>query len=99
VAIGQAVDDTSIYLLEDNLQLLPSGVVGEIYIGGKPLAIGYLDDARLTDTRFVDDPFMPRQRIYRSGDNCHWDPNGQLRFVARTDNVVFNMLTLPKLDM
>lgn len=91
--IGQPVDDTQIYVLDDNLQLLPAGTPGEIFIGGNALARGYISngtntDNDLTSQRFIADPFMSGQRMYRSGDNGYWNQEGQLCFVNRIDNQI-----------
>ncbi len=87
VPIGKPVDDTRIYILDANLQPLPWGVVGEIFIGGNTLACGYLNNAQ-TNKSFINDPFVEGARLYRSGDNGYWDPNGELQFVGRIDNQI-----------
>lgn len=87
VPIGSAVDDTRIYILDKNLQPVPQGAVGEIYIGGKGLARGYLDNPQ-ADQRFVSDPFVPGLTMYCSGDNGYYDDNGRLCFVGRIDNQI-----------
>jgi non-ribosomal peptide synthetase component F len=64
------------------LRLLPWGVPGEICIGGQGLARGYLNQPELTAAAFVDDPFRPGERLYRTGDRGWLDPDGQLHFRA-----------------
>jgi amino acid adenylation domain len=86
VPIGSPVDDTRIYILDKNLALLPEGIMGEVYIGGSAIARGYLNDEQLTKTQFVADPFLKKQRIYKTGDLGYWDKNGYLQFVSRIDD-------------
>jgi thioesterase domain-containing protein/phenylacetate-coenzyme A ligase PaaK-like adenylate-forming protein len=86
--IGEPVDDTRIYILDANQQPLPVGTVGEVFIGGRGLARGYLNNEEITAQRFIDDPFVAGERLYHSGDNGYWDHNGQVNFVGRIDNQI-----------
>ncbi|WP_111979970.1 non-ribosomal peptide synthetase [Algibacillus agarilyticus] len=86
VPIGMPVDDTRIYILDKNLGLLPEGEKGEIYIGGTALARGYLNDADLTQSQFINNPFIQNQHLYKTGDLGFWDQNGNLQYVSRIDN-------------
>jgi amino acid adenylation domain-containing protein len=86
--IGAPVDDTCIYVLDAQMRLLPYGVVGEIFIGGKALARGYLNRPELTDASFVSDPVRHGMRMYRSGDRGWLEPDGQLHFVGRVDRQI-----------
>ncbi|MFT4927235.1 MAG: amino acid adenylation domain-containing protein [Phenylobacterium sp.] len=89
--IGNPVDDTQIYILDANLQPLPWGAVGEIFIGGHGLARGYLTDAtnnKSSQQRFIADPFVAGQRMYHSGDNGYRDEAGRIHFVGRIDNQI-----------
>ncbi len=86
--IGEPVDDTRIYILDANQQPLPIGTVGEIFIGGRGLARGYLNNQEITAERFIDDPFVAGERLYYSGDNGYWDHKGQVHFVGRIDNQI-----------
>jgi len=72
--IGVAIPDLAIHLLDRNGQLVPTGIVGEMYVGGAGVARGYLGRPELTAQRFVPDPFsaMPGARLYRSGDLARW---------------------------
>lgn len=86
--VGLPVDDTRIYVLDRQLQVVPDGVVGEVFIGGRALARGYLNRAELTANAFVDDPFQPGERIYRTGDSGWLDVQGCLYFLGRLDRQV-----------
>lgn len=88
VAIGEPIDDTAIYILDDNLEPLPTGTTGQIYVGGKALALGYLNEPELTAEKFLDNPFEPGNKLYKTGDLGYWDNKGQLQFVNRMDNMI-----------
>ncbi len=86
--IGRPIDDTRIYVLGPQRQLLPFGATGDIYIGGAALARGYLGRPDLDQQAFFPDPFLPDppgQRIYRSGDSGWLDGLGRLHFKGRND--------------
>ena len=86
--IGRAVSHTRLHVLSAGGRLLPVGAVGELYIGGAGLARGYLNRAELTAQKFVDDPFIPGQRLYRTGDMVRWLEDGSLAFLGRADDQV-----------
>ncbi|MBS9534547.1 amino acid adenylation domain-containing protein [Mycobacterium sp. M1] len=85
VPIGVPNRNVRAYVLDRQLQLVPTGVVGELYLGGPQLARGYLHRAGLTAQRFVADPFDPGARLYRSGDLVRRNNSGELEFVGRSD--------------
>lgn len=89
-AIGRPIDNTQIYLLDRNLQLVPMGVQGEIYIGGDCLAHGYFQRPDQTAERFVPDPFaqIPGKRLYRTGDGGKYQRDGNILFLGRLDHQV-----------
>lgn len=86
--IGRPVANTQVYLLDDRLQIVPIGVVGEIYLGGDGLARGYLNSADLTQERFIPNPFGETQRLYKTGDRARYLPDGNLEFIGRTDEQI-----------
>lgn len=81
--VGKALGDFSIYILSDNLQLLPPGLIGEICISGSAVAQGYLQDGPHAD-RFVADPFRPGLRMYRTGDLGYRQEDGNLVYLGST---------------
>jgi amino acid adenylation domain-containing protein len=89
VPIGRPIDNTQVHVLDTTMQLLPVGVVGELYIGGDGLARGYLS-GHLTAEKFVPDPFnaKPDARLYRTGDLARWRTDGNLELLGRRDRQV-----------
>ncbi|MBJ2154710.1 polyketide synthase [Variovorax sp. IB41] len=89
VPLGRPIKDTVLRVLSPSLALLPSGLVGELCIGGHGLAHGYLGQPELTAARFVPDPFGgPDDRLYRTGDLARWLPDGTVEFIGRIDGQV-----------
>ncbi|MET7398187.1 amino acid adenylation domain-containing protein [Dactylosporangium sp. NPDC005572] len=88
VPIGTPKDNTQVYVLDDRLRLVDIGVVGEIYVGGGQLALGYLGQPSPTAARFVADPFTQGGRLYRTGDLGRWSPDGVLEFLGRAEEQV-----------
>ncbi|MBW8879247.1 MAG: amino acid adenylation domain-containing protein, partial [Acidobacteria bacterium] len=88
-AVGCAIPDLGVYLLDASLQPVPVGVPGEIHVGGAGLAEGYLDRPELTAERFVPNPFGEvGSRLYRSGDLARRLPDGDLEYLGRIDHQV-----------
>lgn len=90
IPIGTPISNTTIYLLDANLGPVAPGAPGELYIGGDGLALGYLNNPALTDSKFVANPFSeePGARLFRSGDSARYLPDGNLEFLGRTDSQV-----------
>lgn len=88
--LGRPIANATVHILDDALQPVPIGAVGELCIGGAGLARGYLGQPDLTAQRFVPHPFssVPGARLYRSGDLGRWRPDGSIEFLDRADRQV-----------
>ena len=88
--IGRPIDNVTLYILDENMKQVPTGVVGELYIGGAGVARGYLNDPALTSDRFVRNPFSsaPGSKLYRTGDLGCSLADGQIAFHGRVDDQV-----------
>ncbi|MFJ4259402.1 amino acid adenylation domain-containing protein, partial [Pseudomonas monteilii] len=84
--IGERVGQRTLYVLDDNLNPLPDGVAGELYIGGEGLSRGYHQRPGLTAERFVADPFGRAGRLYRTGDRVRRRADGVIDYLGRLDN-------------
>ncbi|WP_425526045.1 amino acid adenylation domain-containing protein [Halotia branconii] len=85
--IGRPIANTKTYILDSNLQPLPIGVPGELYIGGASLAQGYLNRPELTQERFIPNPFN-NSKLYKTGDLARYLPDGNIEYLGRIDNQV-----------
>jgi amino acid adenylation domain-containing protein len=88
--IGQSIENTQLYILDQALQPVPIGVPGELVVGGVSLARGYLGRPKLTAESFIPDPFSGERgaRLYRTGDLVCYRPNGDVDFLGRIDHQV-----------
>jgi len=85
IPIGKPIANTQVYVLDSQLRLVPSGAIGNLYIGGDGVVRGYLKRPELTEERFLGNPFRAGGRIYRTGDLARFLPDGGLEFVGRAD--------------
>lgn len=88
VSIGFPIANTRIYIVNDAMQLQPPGIAGELLIGGIQVAKGYLNRPELTAARFIDDPFVPGGRLYKTGDIARWNSDGSIAYLGRADGQV-----------
>jgi len=92
VAIGRPISNTKIYILDSNLQPVPIGDTGEIYIGGAGVTKGYLNRPELTQEKFIANPFLNGDNeacvLYKTGDLAKYLPDGKIEFIDRIDNQV-----------
>jgi aspartate racemase len=87
VFVGRPIANTQAYVLDEELELVPPGVTGEVFLGGHGVALGYLGRPELTAARFLPDPFSsnPRARLYKTGDLGRQRPDGTLDLLGRAD--------------
>jgi fengycin family lipopeptide synthetase D len=88
VNIGRPLPDVYTYILDKHQNPVPIGVHGELYVGGIGVSRGYLNRPDLTAASFVDNPFRPGERMYRTGDITRWFPMGEIEFLGRVDQQV-----------
>jgi len=87
VFIGRPIANTQTYVLDSNLEPIPIGVAGELYIGGDGVARGYLNSPELTAAKFIHNPFSsdPTAQLYKTGDCARYLPDGNIEFLGRKD--------------
>ena len=88
VPIGTPIYNTKVYIMNTDHQVQPIGVPGELCISGVGLARGYLNRPELTKERFVANPYLPGQVMYKTGDLARWLPDGNIEFLGRIDEQV-----------
>jgi amino acid adenylation domain-containing protein/non-ribosomal peptide synthase protein (TIGR01720 family) len=86
--VGRPIPETTVYVCDPDMNLLPVGVPGELYVGGSGVSRGYLNRPELNDQRFIDNPFSPGERLYRTGDLGRWSWSGGLEYLGRNDQQV-----------
>jgi acyl carrier protein len=88
--IGRPIANAQVYILDEQLQELPAGTAGEIYIGGAGVGQGYLNRSDLTSERFIQNPSssQPNARLYKTGDLGRYLPNGEIAFLGRVDDQI-----------
>ena len=89
ITIGKPIDNTQVYILDDEHHLLPDGAEGEIYIGGAGVARGYVGRPDLTDERFIEDKFSGAPgKLYKTGDWAKMLDNGEVQYLGRRDHQI-----------
>ncbi|MBW4447034.1 MAG: amino acid adenylation domain-containing protein [Spirirestis rafaelensis WJT71-NPBG6] len=88
VPIGRPIDNTQVYVLDSHLQITPIGIIGELYISGDGLAKGYLYRPELSQEKFVDNPFIPGNKLYKTGDFVRYLNDGNLEYFGRRDDQI-----------
>lgn len=88
VPIGKPVSNSQAYILNAYFNIVPIGIVGELYVSGDGLARGYVNNPELTLEKFVDHPFLPGKKLYKTGDLAKRLPDGEIEFIGRKDNQV-----------
>ena len=88
IPIGKPISNTTVYVFDKYLNHQPVGVIGELYIGGEGLSNGYLNRDKLNKVKFIDHPYLPGERLYRTGDYGRWLADGNIEFQGRIDNQI-----------
>ncbi|NDI35232.1 non-ribosomal peptide synthetase [Chengkuizengella sediminis] len=88
VPIGKPIDNTQLYILDENNQITSVGLPGELHISGVGLARGYLNRPELTAEKFINNPFKPGDKMYKTGDLARWLPDGNIEYLGRNDDQV-----------
>ena len=88
VPIGHPIENIQAYIFDDYMNLVPNGVSGELFIGGVGLAKGYIGDSEMTLEKFIDNPYDPGSKLYKSGDLVRLNKNGEFEYLGRKDDQV-----------
>ncbi|MEM9685288.1 MAG: amino acid adenylation domain-containing protein [Bacteroidota bacterium] len=88
IPIGKPISNTQIYIVDETMSLVPIGQTGKLYISGKGIARGYLNNPELTAEKFIPNPFVKGSQMYATGDMARWLPDGNLEFMGRKDQQV-----------
>lgn len=88
IPIGKPIENSSAYILDEYLQLVPVGITGTLYVGGDGLSRGYLNKPELTSEKFIENPFLPGTKMYNTGDLGKWLANGDVIYLGRNDDQV-----------
>jgi amino acid adenylation domain-containing protein len=87
-SIGRPISNTQAYILDEHMQPVPVGIVGELFLSGEGVGREYLNRPELTAEKFIADPFRPGSRMYRTGDLTRYRPDGNIDFLGRRDHQV-----------
>ena len=85
IPIGKPINNTTVYILDKHLNLVPKGVIGELYTGGDGVARGYMNLPELTQERFIE---YRGERVYKSGDLVRYNQKGEVEYIKRADNQI-----------
>ncbi|OOM76971.1 gramicidin S synthase 2 [Clostridium puniceum] len=85
IPYGKPIQNSQYYVLDENMKCCPINVHGDLYIAGKCLSLGYINDKNLTDSKFRVNPFNKDEMIYKTGDIARWYADGNLEFIGRSD--------------
>ena len=85
IPIGKAINNSTAYIVDEDNNLLPIGVPGELCVGGDGVARGYLNREDLTREKFIDNPFISGTKMYKTGDRAKWTEDGNVQFMGRID--------------
>ncbi|HLP60306.1 MAG TPA: D-alanine--poly(phosphoribitol) ligase subunit DltA [Candidatus Deferrimicrobium sp.] len=88
IPYGKPIQNAKYYILDTDLNLCPVLIAGDLYIGGECLAKEYKNDPVLTAAKFIDNPFCPGEKMYKTGDIARWFADGNMQFLGRKDHQV-----------
>jgi amino acid adenylation domain-containing protein len=86
IPIGKPISNSTAYIFDKYMNYQPIGIIGELYVGGDGVSPGYLNRDDLNSSRFVQHPYLPGERLYKTGDFARWLPDGNIEFHGRIDN-------------
>ncbi len=86
IPIGKPISNSTTYIFDRNMNYQPIGIIGELYVGGDGLSMGYLNRDELNKKCFIDNPHNSGERLYKTGDYAKWLPDGNIEFHGRIDN-------------
>lgn len=88
VPIGVPIQNTKLYVVDNNCRILPIGIPGELIIAGLGVSRGYLNNEELTKEKFIENPYKPGEMMYKTGDLARWLPDGNIEYLGRIDSQV-----------
>jgi amino acid adenylation domain-containing protein/non-ribosomal peptide synthase protein (TIGR01720 family) len=88
VPIGKPIQNMEMYIVDEDMQLVPKGIIGELCTSGDGVGQGYLGRADLTNEKFIPNPFKPNTKLYKTGDLVKWLEDGTIEFIGRKDSQV-----------
>ncbi|NRT44807.1 amino acid adenylation domain-containing protein/non-ribosomal peptide synthase protein (TIGR01720 family) [Clostridium beijerinckii] len=86
--VGVPIPTLAVYIMDKNMNLLPILAPGELCVGGDGVGRGYINNKGLTEEKFIENPYNPQERLYRSGDLARWLPDGNIEYLGRIDHQV-----------